>query len=205
VQEDKRGDDKTTYETIKCAAGLDLVRNTRMFALCGPARRSIPGGLLTRAIRTTGEEKWEGSRTTFFAMNEGGVTLPHADTQMVHGVDLLLPAAGTMRSVLRREDGPAKRALIVCSHDLENVQRVLDLRLKEKSASQYKGGLRTLEEFASELRKEGIRFCIVDYPADCSYFIPAGCAHAFVTCRLVESAVWHACLEGSYPSVDGEV
>lgn len=172
--------------------------------MCSSARNQTPRGLTQKA--KIGGKFWGGSRVTFFCMGRDGFTRPHVDTQNVHGVDLFLPAAGTMRSVQHSDEGPAKRAIIVCVHDREKAIRVLDLSIEEASSCQYRGHIRTLEGLARELRTHNIRFVIVDYPPNCSYLIPWGCVHAFCTLRVVESAVWHPCLKNSlFSPADGKV
>ncbi|CAN0232663.1 unnamed protein product [Ectocarpus sp. 6 AP-2014] len=185
--------DALSFNTIECVGASDLVRNTRMGGLCHPDRPPTRGGVLTGTTSVRGKS-WSGSEVTAFAMRTGGVTHSHVDAQMVHGEHLYLPAAGTMRSVNRRGSGPAKRAILMCAHDMDRVVDLLGLDVNKPSSSQYTGAIVDLEGLATRLRVNGIRFVVVDFPECCSYAIPARCAHMFVTLRLVESCAWHPIL-----------
>lgn len=63
---------------------------------------------------------------------------------------------------------------------------LLGLDINQSPASQYRGKIGDLEDLATELKANRVRFVVVDYPAYSSYAIPRNCAHMFVTLRLVE-------------------
>ncbi|CAN0216779.1 unnamed protein product, partial [Ectocarpus fasciculatus] len=188
--EDDMPVDAVSYDSIKCREASELVRNTTMGGLCHSERKDARGGTLTGEMRVDGKA-WSGSEVTAFAMTSCAVTNPHSDGQMVHGKFFLLPAAGTMRSVNRRDVGPAKRAVVTCAHDMDKVVHVLKLDIRKTSSTQYKGPIVTLEGLARQLTEHGIRFVVINYPEHCSYAIPEKCGHMFVTERLVESCAWH--------------
>lgn len=103
-----------------------------------------------------------------------------------------MPAAGVIRKVNRRATkGPAKQAIVVHADDMSSVMKTLQIDTGKESTSQYRGQTRTLLEFARVLKGAGIRFVVVDFPASCSYALPAECAHVFITIGLVESSAWH--------------
>lgn len=182
--------DSTSYNSIKCREASELVRNTRMGGLCHSKRQDARGGTLTGEMNVDGKA-WSGSEVTAFAMTSRGVTKPHFDGQMVHGEFFLLPAAGTMRSVNRRDKGSAKRAVVTCAHDMDKVVSELKLGITKTASTQYNGGIENLESLASLLTEKGIRFVVINFPEHCSYAIPEKCGRMFVTERLVESSAWH--------------
>lgn len=185
--------DGNCRETMRSDEAMNLVRKTRMGGLCFPARARQPGGELVKAL-SIDNKSWTGSECTAFAMVAGSVTNAHVDSQLVLGEDLLLPAAGVMMSVNRKEDGAAKRAVVVCAHDMERAVAVLKLNTSYPSAAQHKGPDSDVDGLVGQLMENGIKFVVCDFPPDCSYALPPRCVHMFVTLRLVESCVWHPAL-----------
>ena len=137
---------------------------------------------------------WSGSECMLFA-KDGGMTNPHVDVQSVPGGTgriIHMPAAGVIRKVNRGDTrGPAKQAIVVHADDMLTVIETLKINTNKESTSQYGGPSRTLPEFARVLKSNGIRFVVMNFPSECSYALPARCAHVFVTIGLVESSAWH--------------
>lgn len=125
LQVDRRVDGNT-YDSIATQKAVDLVRATRMGSLCYPTRGLLKGGseTVSTAIST---RSWEGSEFTSFLMTAGAVTNTHIDMHVAHDREFDVPAAGTMWSVNRDHVGPAKRAIVMCSHDKERVIQALRL------------------------------------------------------------------------------
>ena len=94
-----------------------------------------------------------------------------------------------MRPVRRDHVGPAKRAIVVCAQDRVKVAKLLRLDLHEIPAHQYRGKM-DLIGLAKILTENKIRFVVMDFPVNCSYILPIGCAHMFKTYGLVESSGW---------------
>ncbi|CAN0301989.1 unnamed protein product [Scytosiphon promiscuus] len=67
-------------------------------------------------------------------MVAGSVTSAHVDSQLVQGEEFFLPAAGIMQCADRKEYGPAKRAVVICAHDMSRVVDVLRLNTSYPSA-----------------------------------------------------------------------
>lgn len=191
-QENNRVDDDT-YETVESKEARDLVQETSMGFLCFPKRRGSNGGSET-VLQKNGSESFGGSSVGTFLMSEGCVTDTHIDQYDVNGNEIDVPAAATLWSVERTPPGPVKRAIVVCSADRDDVIRVLSLDIRKNATCQYAGPIECLEELGAKLKEHKIRFVVVDFPPDCSYIIPPGCAHMFVTLGLVESSVWHPSL-----------
>lgn len=164
---------------------------TRMGQLCFPLRRGYGGGILTGSLEGS---QWGGSECMLFA-KDGGMTNPHIDVQQVPGGTdeiVYMPAAGIIRTVNGADcDRPAKQAIVVHADDMGSVVKTLGIDISKESTRQYSGTIETLPDFARELRAASIRFVVMDFPARCSYALPAKCAHVFVTKGLVESAAWH--------------
>lgn len=191
LQEDDKEDKECAY-TMKSPVSLQLVRQTRMGQLCYPDRGGGgKGGSLTKVRRMKGYGAWGGSNVTGFAMRPGARTPPHVDQQVVFKDMEILPAAGIMTPVRRDEAGPAKRAILVCAHDKEQVVTLLGLKVSEPSATQYTGNTLHLEDLAELLQERGILFVVANFPAACSYAIPCNSVHAFITLRLTETCAWH--------------
>ncbi|CBJ27861.1 conserved unknown protein [Ectocarpus siliculosus] len=190
--------DACSYQTIECAAATGIVRKTRMGALCYPdtadtAGTDNTGGELTKPV-SIGEVLWAGSEVTAFATRRGSVTHIHVDALEVNEKPLFLPAAGAMRSVNRGDRGPAKRAIVVCAHDMDRVVRLFKLDVRKPPAMQYGGAVSDLRRLAAELKANSIGFVVIDFPEACSYAIPGKCAHMSVTLRLVETCAWNPAL-----------
>lgn len=190
--------DACSYQTIQCTVATGIVRKTRMGTLCYPDRADTAGtdntgGKLTKPV-AVGGVLWAGSEVTAFAMRRGGVTQIHVDSLVINGETLLLPAAGAIRSVNRGDRGPAKRAIVICAHDMDRVVRLFKLDVRKPPAVQYRGSVPDLRRLAAELKANSIRFVVIDFPEACSYAIPGKCAHMFVTLRLAETCAWHPAL-----------
>lgn len=177
-------------DTIHCREALDLAQNTRMGELCYSRRHGVSGGSLIDPITVEGKE-WAGSEFTVFAMTPGSKTDAHIDGQMVHGKHTLLPAAGIMLSVNRWETGPAKTAVIVSREHMDEVIRVLRLDILKPSSTQCPLNHMGIDDVVQTLKDDSITFAVVSFPQRCSYAIPRGCAHFFVTHHLVETVAWH--------------
>ncbi|CAN0313746.1 unnamed protein product [Scytosiphon promiscuus] len=191
-EEDVRVDAKS-LATMRCDEAKNLLRETRMGGLCRPGRGCERGGELVHGF-SINDEHWAGSECASFAMVAGSVTSAHVDSQLVQGEEIFLPAAGIMQCADRKEYGPAKRAVVICAHDMSRVVDLLRLNTSQPSAAQYRGPELDVDGLASKLKENSIKFVVCDFPPDCSYAIPSRCAHMFVTLRLVESCVWHPAL-----------
>lgn len=161
--------------------------------MCSPwrgGRWGTRGGDQTsRVVVNEMMDTWGGSEVTFWAMPKGSITKPHFDVQSVSGTTFFAPASGTIRSVRRDSAGPVKRAIVVSAHDRMKVKELFRLDLDEIPSHQYKHAI-SLMDFAKTLAEEQIRFVVMDFPGDCSYFLPPGCAHMFETYALAESSGW---------------
>lgn len=185
--------DRTCSATLKNDAVTRMIREgTRMGELCFPRRGKHRGGSLTG--NSADGVAWGGSECMLFA-KDGGMTNPHVDVQSVPGGTgkiVHMPAAGIIRKVNHADtQGPAKQAIVVHADDMSRVIETLKRDTGKESTSQYGGRLQTLPEFARVLRGAGIRFVVMNFPARCSYALPAKCAHVFTTIGLVESSAWH--------------
>lgn len=185
--------DGNTYDSIATPKAVDLVRATRMGSLCNPTRGHLKGGSETVSA-TIGTKSWGGSEFTSFLMAAGTVTNTHIDMYVAHDREFEVPAAGTMWSVDRDHVGPAKRAIVMCSHDKERVIQALRLNTTKTATCQYSGTIVSLEGLVPVLKARGIRFVVMEFPSSCSYIIPSGCAHMFVTLGLTETCAWHPSL-----------
>lgn len=173
-----------------------------MYKMCAPwsgGRWGERGGdqtseVLVNDVETNEMETWGGSEVTFWAMPKGSITKPHFDVQSILGRTFFAPAVGTIRSVRRDNTGPLKRAIVVSAHDRMKVKEVFRLDLDEIPSHQYRHAI-SLLDFAKKLEEKQIRFVVVDFPGDCSYFLPPGCAHMFETNALAESSGWLPCLK----------
>lgn len=191
------------YTSLKSEKAIEPVRNTRMGELCISARGGRRGGSET-GIVTSGSVDWRGSEFVTFVQPKGGITNCHLDLQAVTDGDELLymPAAGTIQAINATHTGPVKRAIVICASDRENVIKMLELDLDNQATRQYKGGVKDLPGIAAILKANYIRFVVMEFPARCSYAIPLGCAHAFLSLGVVESSVWHPALKlGQYRKV----
>lgn len=187
--------DACSFETMRCDAATADVRRTRMGQLTFSDRPGVERGSLTETMVVNGRT-WAGSEYTAFAMTRGTVTGTHVDGQMVNGEHVLLPAAGVLQSVNRGPHGNAKTAVVVCAPDMDRVVEVLGLVITNPSATQYTGAKLGIGGLIEILNKNGIRFSVVGFPQRCSYAIPRGCAHLFVTDdELVETVAWHPSLK----------
>jgi len=182
--------DQVSYSTLKSSAAIQIVRSTRMGGLCYPRRSGVSPGSQTQTKRGS----WGGSEFTSFAVNSGYVTNTHVDLFEVDGKTVLPPSVGMLHAVNQNHVGPAKRAIVVCDLDREAVVEALRLDLSQRTFRQYTGPIKTLEDLASVLRERDLRFVVMDFPAGCSYILPGGCAHMFVTMGLIENIVWHPSL-----------
>ena len=99
-----------------------------------------------------------------------------------------------MRAVRRDHVGPAKRAIVVCAGDKDKVLSTFGLDLQKLPSFQYTGKKVDLEGLARILRAAKIRFVVMEFLSECSYIIPSGCAHMFVTLGLIESSTWFTSL-----------
>lgn len=106
-----------------------------------------------------------------------------------------------MRPVRRDHFGPAKRAIVVCAQDRMKVATTLGLDLDEIPTHQYQRTI-DLMGLAKILTENQIRFVVMDFPGNCSYIIPPGCAHMFETYALVESSGWLPSLKVSGKNID---
>ncbi|CAN0036817.1 unnamed protein product [Scytosiphon promiscuus] len=185
--------DRKSLTTIRCEKAMKLVQKTRMGGLCYPARASHQGGELVKGA-SKGNESWAGSECTAFASVAGSVTNAHVSSQLVHGEELFVPAAGFIQCVDGRIGGAARRAVVMCAHDMDRVVDVLRLDISRPPGAQHRGADLDVESLAGKLKENGIKFVACEIPADCSYAIPPRCAHMFVNLRLVESCVWHPAL-----------
>lgn len=132
-------------------------------------------------------------------MSAGHVTKLHLDTFAVGSKHMYLPAAGTIRAVRRDHEGPTKRAIVVCARDKEKVASKFRLDVRKLPNFQYTGKKVDLEGLATLLRAEEIRFVVMEFPSECSYILPSGCAHMFVTLGLFESSTWFTSLKVDVP------
>lgn len=168
-----------------------MLRDTRMGQLCFPSRHGHRGGTLTGSLAGS---RWGGSECMLFAKDDG-MTNPHIDVQSVPGGTgeiIHMPAAGVIRTVNGADsDRPAKQAIVVHADDMDSVVKTLGIDISQESTRQYSGPISTLPGFARALSAAKIRFVVMNFPARCSYALPAKCAHVFVTEGLVESAAWH--------------
>lgn len=185
--------DGITYDSIATQKAVDLVRATRMGSLCYPTRGHLKGGSET-VPTTVGTKSWGGSEFTSFLMTAGAVTNTHIDMHVVHDREFDVPAAGTMWSVARDHVGPAKRAIVMCSHDKERVIQALRLNTTKTATCQCSGTIASLEGLVPVLKAHRIRFVVMEFPSSCSYIIPSGCAHTLVTLGLIETCAWHPSL-----------
>ncbi|CAN0479499.1 unnamed protein product, partial [Hapterophycus canaliculatus] len=128
-----------------------------------------------------------------FLVNAGAVTSTHIDMHVAHDREFDVPAAGTMWSVNRDHVGPAERAVVMCSHDKERVIQALRLNKHEHNCM-LPGTVASLEGLVPVLKAHGMRFVVMEFPPSCSYIIPSGCAHMFVTLGLKETCAWHPSL-----------
>ena len=184
-----------SYATMKHDDTTAMIRDgTTMGQLCFPRRnKKHKGGTFTGEYADG--VTWSGSECMLFA-KDGGMTKPHIDVQSVPGGktgDIMhMPAAGVIRRVNHQDTpGPAKQAIVVHPDDMSKVIETLKIDTRKESTAQYGGRLTTLPQFAQKLREAGIRFVAMDFPARCSYALPARCAHVFITLGLVESSAWH--------------
>lgn len=182
--------DEVSYSSLESKTAIKMVRSTRMGGWCYPRRRGAEPGSQTQKRPGT----WGGSEFTSFAVNRGYITNTHVDVFEADGERVYPPSVGILTAVNRNHVGPAKRAIVVCADDREAVVEALRLDLSERTFRQYSGPMKTLEGLASVLREKGLRFVVMEFPAGCSYILPAGCAHMFVTLGLIESVVWHPSL-----------
>lgn len=83
----------------------------------------------------------------------------------------------------------------MCSHDKERVIQALRLNTTKTATCQYSGTIASLEGLVPVLKAHGIRFVVMEFPSSCSYIIPSGCAHMFVTLGLIETCAWHPSLD----------
>lgn len=190
----------THRQSMNSPDAIGLLRRTRMAEMCFPQRGGkwgAKGGSETLPI-TIGGEAWCGSEVTSWAMSEGAVTNPHIDTHVVRGERIFLPAAATMRAVRRDHIGPGKRAIVVCAGDKDKVVTMLGLDLEKLAHCQYSGEV-NLEGLAEILREAKVRFVLMEFPPECSYIIPSGCAHMFLTMGLIESSTWMTSLKADGP------
>lgn len=177
--------------SMRSHKAIKILQRTRMSKMCsssGQGRMGRKGGEQTSTIKI-GEERWGGSEVTMWAMSKDIITLPHFDTHTVSGTTFFAAAAGNMRPVRRDHVGPAERAIVVCAQDRVKVAKLLRLDLHEIPAHQYRGKM-DLIGLAKILTENKIRFVVMDFPVNCSYILPIGCAHMFKTYGLVESSGW---------------
>lgn len=183
---------KNNLWSVSSTSALKIHGRTRMSKMCsswGRGRWSVKGGEQTSRVLVNEGVTWGGSEVTVWAMPKGSITNPHFDIQDVSGTTFFAPAAGTIRSVRRDKGGPVKRAIVVSAHDRLKVKQVFQLDLDDIPSHQYSHAI-SLLDFAKQLEKEQISFTVVDFPGDCSYIIPPGCAHMFETYVLAESSGW---------------
>lgn len=182
-------EDKTNLWSVCSTSALKIHERTRMSKMCSSWRGGRWGVKGTSQVSVNEVSTWGGSEVTVWAMPKGSITNPHFDMQSVSGTTFFAPAAGTIRSVRRDNTGPVKRAIVVSAHDRLKVKQGFRLDLDEIPSHQYRPTI-SLLDFAKTLAKEQIRFVVVDFPGDCSYFLPSGCAHMFETYALAESSGW---------------
>jgi len=178
--------------SMRSPKAIKILQRTRMMEMCsssGKGRWSGRSGEQNSTI-VIDKERWGGSEVTLWAMSKGIITLPHFDTHTVAGTTFFAAAVGTMRPVRRDHIGPAKRGILVCAQDRLKVARMLKLDLHEMPQDQYRLGKLDLQGFAKILTEHKIKFVVMDFPPNCSYILPAGCAHMFETYGLVESSGW---------------
>lgn len=195
--------DRFNLRSIRSPAAMEILQRTRMSELCsssGEGRWGKKGGELTSPV-TICDSQWGGSEVTAWAMSKGSITRPHFDTHTVSGTTFFAAAAGTMRLVRRDHFGPVKRAIVVCAQDRMKVATTLGLDLDEIPTHQYQRKI-DLMGLAKILTENQIRYVVMDFPGDCSYIIPPGCAHMFQTNALVESSGWLPSLKVSGKNID---